>query len=216
MLLSLVAFMSMTPKTLVLVPKETIWVYENASSPADGTFLRAWGVEGKSCPAEGEDAGAFSYSYLKWDFTDLPKTKLLSAKLEFSNIPDPGFTLDIAKKSPLEAREIVGDFSAKTWAFEMAAKVRPASGKNSVYGTGYPKSITPGAPVAISIDLLAGPNLFAKALAQAAGSPSHQFSLSITSALDPSVEGRSCVYKVYGQKESKEYLRPRLVLTFEE
>ncbi len=216
MLATLIAIRLLAPQTVSLVPTETVWVYANASSPTDGTFLRAWGRDGKACPGDGEDPGEFSYSYLKWDLSSVPAdAKITSAKLELSNIPDPGFTLETAKKNPVEARSILGEFDAKTWTFDMASKVRPVSTKSGIFGSGYPKEIKAGEPVQISIDLMTTPDAFGKAIKAAMASPSHLFYLSITSALDPSVDGRSSVYKVYGQKESKESLRPKLTLTFE-
>jgi len=216
MLLPLVLLIWTSSKSVTLIPKESVWVYENASSPADGSYLRAWGSEGKSCPSEGEDPGQFSYSYLKWDVAEVPKdAKLVSAKLEFYNVPDPGYSAEAAKKSPLEARSIVGEFDAKTWTFDMATKVRPTPAATGVFGNGYPKEIGAGAPVAITIDLMVGPNLFGKALRTAQDSAAHTLSLSLTAALDPSVDGRTSVYKLYGPADSHENLRPRLVLTFE-
>ncbi len=216
MIASLVALLALAPQTVSIVPKETVWVYGNASTPADGTFLRAWGTDGKSCPGPGEDVGEFSFSYLKWDLSSLPAdAKLVSAKLVANNIPDPGFNLESSKKAPLEARAIEGEFEAKTWTFDLASKVRPVSGKPGIYGTGSPAEIKAGAPVEISIDLLKGSSDFKKALQVAVGSTHHTLAIAITSALDPSVEGRTCVYKVYGQNESKETLRPKLVLVFE-
>src|SRR5471030_1712172 len=104
MLASFIAITLLAPKSISLTPKETVWVYENASSPTDGTLLRAWGAEGRSCPNEGEDLAQFSFSFLKWDLSDVPKdAKLVSASLEFNNIPDPGFTIESSKKTPLEA-----------------------------------------------------------------------------------------------------------------
>ena len=217
MLATLVALVLVAPQTVSLVPKETVWVYANASTPTDGTFLRAWGTEGKSCPAEGEDPGEFSYSFLKWDLSSIPSgAKITSAKLELANIPDPGYSLDAAKKSPLEARAITGEFIAKTWTFDLAAKIKPVPGKTGILGTGYPTEITAGSPVKISIDLLKPEGAFEKYLNAAMSSPSHQIFIALTSTLDPSVDGRTCVYKVYGQNESKETLRPRLVITYDQ
>jgi len=217
MILSLIVLALSAPTTVSIMPKETVWVYENASSPSDGSYLRAWGFDGKSCPAEGEDAGQYSYSYLKFDLLDIKKgAKIVSARLEFYNIPDPGYTVEAAKKTPLEARELVGEFDAKTWTFDMAAKVHPKPAPTAVFGSGYPKEIQADAPVSITIDLMAGPNLFEKAMKNALASPKHQLSLSITSALDPSAGGRSAVYKVYGQTDPHENLRPRLTLTYEQ
>jgi hypothetical protein len=217
MIACLIACVAFAPKTFSLVPKETVWVYENASTPGDGTYLRAWGVEGKSCPAEGEDLSQFSYSFLKWDLSDLPQgAKIVSATLELNNIPDPGFTTDSAKKAPLEVRALIGEFDAKSWSFDKATKNRPDNTKAGLYGTGYPVFIRPGSPVPISIDLLAGKSTFSTALSGALASSSHQLSLCITSSLDPSVDGRTSVYKVYGQNESKENLRPTLVLKLAE
>jgi len=216
MLVSLIAFAALAPKSISLIPKETIWVYANASTPGDGTFLRAWGVDGKSCQPDGEDAGQFSYSYLKWDVDSLPKgAKLISAKLVLNQTPDPGYSVEAAKKSPVEVRPILGDFSVKTWSFDMSLKNRPDGGEKAMFGTGYPKEIKKEVPVPISIDLLAGPNNFTKALADAQSSSAHFLNLSITAKLDPSTEGRTFVYKFFGQNESKEWLRPQLVLEFE-
>lgn len=216
MLATVIALLAWAPQTFSIVPKETIWVYANASTPADGTYLRAWGTDGKSCPGPGEDVGDFSFSYLKWELPTLPvDAKLTSAKLVVSNIPDPGFTVDSAKKSPLEARVLEGTFEAKSWVFDMASKVRPTSTKEGVYGTGYPTEIKSGNPVEFSVDLLKGPADFSKALKQACASESHTLSFAITSSLDPSVDGRSYVYKLYGQADAKTELRPKLVLTYE-
>jgi hypothetical protein len=212
-LFTLVAF---APKTISLVPKDTVWVYENASSPGDGTMLRAWGVEGRSCPNEGEDLSQFSYSFLKWDLADTQNgLKLVSATLEFNNIPDPGFSTESSKKTPLEARALGGDFDAKSWTFDKATKVRPDGSKAGLFGSGYALAIRAGAPVSISIDLLGKSDGFAKAFAAAIASPTHQLNLAITSAMDPSTEGRASIYKLYGQNESKESLRPVLKLVFE-
>ena len=217
MLATIVALALFAPQTVSLVPKDTVWVYANASTPADGTYLRAWGTEGKSCPAEGDDLGEFSYSFLKWDLSGIPAdAKITSAKLELANIPDPGYSLETAKKSPLEARAISGEFDAKTWTFDLASKVKPIPGKLGLLGTGYPTEITAGAPVKITIDLLKLEGDFQKSLKLALASPSHQIFIALTSALDPSVDGRTCVYKVYGQNESKESLRPKLTLVFEQ
>ncbi len=217
MLLSLIALASMAPKTFTLTPKETVWVYANASSPGDGTFLRAWGVDGKSCPPDGEDAGQFSFSYLKWDVSEVPaNAKLVSAKLEMYNTPDPGYSIEGSKKSPLEVRPLVGEFDAKTWTFDMSAKVHPASAPTDVFGSGYPLLIRPSEPVPFSVDLMAGPNLFGKELRAAVTSDKHQLNLCLTSALDPSADGRTSVFKVYGQSEAHENLRPRLVLKFDQ
>ncbi len=216
MLLALAALVSMAPQTVSLIPKETIWVYENASSPSDGTFLRAWGVEGKPCPAEGEELAAYSYSFVKWDLSDLPAgAKLVSATIELNNIPDPGFSVASSKKAPIEARALTSDFDAKKWTFDLATKIRPDGTKAGLLGSGYAKVITTGSPVAISINLTAKDSPFLKAFAAAQTSASHSLSLALTSSLDPSVDGRTSVYKVYGQNEAKENLRPKLVLTFE-
>jgi hypothetical protein len=217
MFLSLIAFAVAAPKMLTLVPKETVWVYANASTPGDGTFLRAWGVDGKACPPDGEDAGQFSFSYLKWDLSEVPQSaKLLSAKLLLNNTPDPGYTADMAKRCPVEIRPLIGSFDAKTWTFDMSSKTHPDSDAKAIFGTGFPSDIPKEVPVPVAVNLLSGPNGFAKALSKALESASHTLSLSITAKLDPSTDGRTCVYKFYGQSESKEWLRPQLVLTFEE
>src|SRR6185312_15326116 len=103
MLPTILAAICLQSKTYTLVPKETVWVYANASTPGDGTYLRAWGVDGKSCAPEGEDAGNFSYSYLKWDTSEVkPFGHIVSAKLILTNTPDPGYTKDSAKQTPIE------------------------------------------------------------------------------------------------------------------
>jgi len=217
MVLPLIALAMFAPKLVTLVPKETVWVYANASTPGDGTFLRAWGVEGKSCPPDGEDAGQFSFSYLKWDLSELPtNAKIVSAKLLLNNTPEPGYTADVAKKCPIEVRPLIGDFDAKKWTFDMSAKNHPDSDEKAVFGTGFPATIPSDGPVPVTVNLMTGPNSFLKAIQIAAGSTKHTLNLAITAKLDPSTDGRSSIYKFFGQNDPKEFLRPQLVLTIEE
>jgi len=201
-----------TPTTYTLVPKETVWVYANASTPGDGTYLRAWGAGGKSTPPDGEDAGELSFSYLKWDLSDVkPFGHIVSAKLVLNNTPDPGFTKDSSKQTPIEVRPLIGEFDAKKWTFDMSAKIHPKG--DAVLGTGYPLLIIEGKPVEISVTL--DNAKFAKLITDGMAATNHALYLSLTSALDPSESGRSSIYKFYGQNESNASLRPQLVLIVE-
>jgi len=212
MALPLLAFLLLAPQTIQLTPTDDVWVYGNASDPAHDVNLRIWGTEGLATPKEAGGADQLSMAYLKWDLSTAPAgKKLTKATLVVNNIPNPGYTIEQATATPLEARPLVADFDEKTWEFGLVSRVAPAGGKAELFGTGAPKTLPKDQAAPIEIDLMKGPGDFA-AFVKSSGK---QLRLALTSTLDMASLGRSAIYKIYSREEKDETLRPRLVLVFE-
>lgn len=203
--------------TITLVPTDDVWVYAHASDPGGDLFLRIWGAEGKAAPANADEAGDLSMGYLKWNLDALPAlSHLKSAKLVVYNIANPGFSVEQAKATPLQARLIDSSFTEKTWTFEGVSKLLPKTTPEAVLGTGFPESIPKDSPVEISLDLLKGPADFKKAIGEALASPSHSLGLAVTSVIDMATLGNAGVFKIYSRNAELEKNRPKLVLEFTE
>lgn len=199
-----------------LVPSDDIWVYSNASDASHDEYLRIWGVEGRSAPKAAEEAEELSMGYLRWDLASLdPEKKLTRAKLVLTQIANPGFTIEEAKMTPLEARTLASDFDEKTWDFAKLGSHLPGTDAKSVYGTGYPEKLDKDQTVRIEIDLLKGPGDFSAALAKALRSADKHIAVALTTLMDPSQIGRTGVYKIYSNDTKEELRRPVLELGFE-
>jgi len=187
-----------------IYPTDDVWVYPHASDPSKDMYLRAWGQGGKSVADTPDGNDDFSYSYLKFDTSSIPKGKLKSAKLIVWHISEPGYTAESSGVTPLEARAITGDFKETDWEVAMNRKVTPIVGPDGVFGTGAaPAGLGGTKEFQIAIDLLKGPRSFAKAIT---GST---ISVAITSKVDPSEGGMKSVYKFYS-RNAEERLRPYL------
>lgn len=208
-------FAVVEPTTINLVPTDTVWVYTHASDPATDQYLRAWGAEGKSVAPSATDNDSYSYSYLKFDLSQLPADKKLkSAKLTLTHIPGPGFTLDYAKANPLEARPVSANFTEKTWNYDDVTTIFPEADSAKRYGFGFPDSIpTDKVSFPIVIDL-AKTDAFRDAVAKAIHGDSKVIALALTSTIDPS-SGKQAIYKVYSAHGPAEK-RPVLTLVFED
>lgn len=188
-----------TPNTFNIEPSDNVWVYAHASDPSNDPYLRCWGAEAKSVAPSPSESDEFSYSYLKFDLSALPKNgKLTEAKLTFTHIPNPGFTADYAKANPLEVRQLIGDFSEKTWTYDNVDTVNPNPSEDGLYGWGVPDSFPAnGEDFTITVDLMKSDH-FSKALSEAEGK-GNAISVAIASAMDPSAMGQKSVYKVYSK-----------------
>ncbi|CAN5474650.1 hypothetical protein BH11ARM1_BH11ARM1_00690 [soil metagenome] len=201
-------------QTMTLTPSDDLWVYPHASDAGGDTFLRVWGVEGKSVPADAGEAEDFSMGYLRFSLAGTPSGETLkSATLELTNVAQPGFTVEQAKFAPLEARSLPCNFVEEGWTYEKLAQTMPKAGIDGLFGSGSPTTVA-GETISISIDLLKGTGGFAKAFAAAQASPEKAIAIALTSPLNPAELGRSAVYKVYSNNEKDEKLRPKLVLGF--
>lgn len=201
-------------KTVELIPTDDLWVYPHASDPQSDDYLRCWGAGGHSVGPEAQE-GEISYSYLRFDVSGLPSGKLTAVKLVLTHVANPGFTLDLAKASPLEVRPVSAAFSEKNWVFENVSSVAPKGDKDSLYGWVAPNSLPEdGKEFTLEIDLLKGPGGFAAALAAAAKTQEMALALALTSTIDPSSSGMRSVYKVFSKDGPKEK-RPVLRLTYE-
>jgi len=219
MLTVLIAAMSVglaAPQTIELTPTDDIWVYPHASDPEKDGYLRCWGVDGQAVAPDSNENDEFSYSYLKFDLAKLPKgAKVKEAKLVVWHVPDPAWSLDVAKTCPLEIRGIKPDFAEKNWEFDISKSLYPDKKKEAVFGSFFPEKMTAGQPTKFEVDLLKGPGGFAKFLKEASDAPDRNLGLALTSAINPSELGQRAVYKFYSKDWEKAEVRPKLTIVTE-
>lgn len=201
------------PQTFTKTPTDDVWVYPHASDPQKDAYLRVWGAGGKAVAGKSESIEDFSYSYLKFDLSDIPgEATLKEAKLILTAVADPGWSKSDLKATPLEARLAGSAFTEKDWVYEsFAAKLGPEEAKEAIFGTATIGDIEKGKEPVLTIDLLQGPGKFADALKAAKGK---SIALALTSRLDPSELGRAAIIKTYS-KDGPEKFRPVLRLVFE-
>lgn len=199
----------LTFPALEFTPVDDIWVYPHASDPQKDGYLRVWGVEGRSVASDPAQADEYSYSYLKFDLSKLPKeAKVSSAVLTLTHTPDPTWQASDAKAAPLEARLLAKDFSEKAWEFGLAKTIFPTAGKTALLGSGFPAKVDSGQPVRFEIELTKGEAKFAP-------NADRTLTIALTSTLDPSAIGNRAVYKFYSKDYDKVEYRPKLVITYE-
>lgn len=187
---------------------EDVWVYSHASDPGGDSALRIFGNGGRAVAASAGDLESFSYGYLKFDLSSLPKDKkLASAEIVLTPAGKP--VVDPAAKDwPLEVRPLVGKFNEKTWAFEMAGDVTPSD--KSVYGSGVIKTTPSGESFEIRINLLSEKSAFSSDFAKLTDS----LYVALTTKYDASEQGMKGMYKVNSRDNKEQSVRPRLELKF--
>jgi hypothetical protein len=188
-------------------------VYVHAGDPTGDEFLRVWGSEGVAAPEGDGGTADFSFGFLKLDVSGIPAGKPTKAVLVLFSSAPPAFDSDDLHQTPLEARELRGEFSAATWGGNTAS---PGSSK-TVFG----KAVLVGElqkskPTELDIDLLKGPSDFAAFLAKAETSRDHSLYLALTSAIKPSSQSGafSGLYKLYSATHQDKEHRPVLKLEF--
>jgi hypothetical protein len=209
----LLAAAVLLPQDVTIFPTDDIWVYPHASDPQKDPFLRVWGAEGKAVPGKDEDGAAFSVSYLKFQLKDFPAgARLTGATLTLTHAAGAAYEEKTARENPVEVRWLSGDFAEKGWSYDMFDKLRPSDDKNAVLGAAFPEKWPKELDFTITIDLAKNAKAWEEAWksAQAAG----VLRLALSSTIDPSVEGRSAIYKFYS-KDGKEGTKPTLKLSFE-
>lgn len=217
MLASLVCFLALVPQTVNLTPTDDIWVYPHATDPSSDAYLRVWGMGGHALPEDSAESSDYGFSLAQWSIpSTLEGKKLVSAKLHLFQIANPKFTVRESTKHPLEARPGNSGFSEKTWQYTDLAKFFPVTGSKAVFGTGCPDATSVlTADFEITIDLLKGPNDFAKYLTEAL-TAKKPLALDLTTSLDiTGDQGDTKLYKLYSKDAPAPEKRPRLELVFE-
>lgn len=195
--------------TMEFAPSDDVWVYPHASDPQKDGYLRVWGVGGQSVATDPTQADEYSYSYLKFDLSKLPKeARVSSAVLTLTHTADPTWQVSDAKAAPLEARVLAKDFTEKSWEFGLAKTIFPTSGKTALLGTAAPAKIEAGKPVQFELEL-------AKGEAKFTPNADRTLTIALTSTLDPSAIGNRAVYKFFSKDYDKVEYRPKLVVTYE-
>ncbi|HVT14009.1 MAG TPA: hypothetical protein VHE55_17230 [Fimbriimonadaceae bacterium] len=204
------------PTTVELIPTDDVWVYSHASDPMKDPYLRVWGAEGKDVAKDVNEVQDFSYSYLRFDLTTLPKGKITGATLTLTHLGHPGFDEAYSKLNPIKARPLPIDFREKTWDFSKIDQIMPEPGDKTAFGSGYAENIpTDDKEFKITVDLLKGPNDFRKYVESGASSASKSIDFALTASLDVEEMGQSCIYKIYSKDCENPAKRPVLKLTVE-
>ncbi|MBX3120282.1 MAG: hypothetical protein KF784_14550 [Fimbriimonadaceae bacterium] len=219
MITTILAAMALTGahEVIDMNPIDDAWVYPHASDPQSDGFLRVWGQAGAAVPADMNDRDNYSFSYLRFDIERCPTDKKLeAAELILTHNANPGYSLEAAKKSPIQVRALIGTFTEKAWSYELGMKIVPSAKKEDVFGEAAPTEIPADRPFTVSIDLFKKESKFADYLAKGIASKDKTLCLALTSMIDPSEGGQSSIYKFYS-KDNKDdaKVRPVLRLTFE-
>ncbi len=193
--------------SLSLIPTDDIWVYSHAGDPQSDVYLRVWGADGVAVPAKTDDIENFGFSYLKFDLSPIPAgAKLISAKLILTHIAKAGFTADLSKKLPLEARALSAEFKEKTWTYDLASKLRPGE----LYGTAALKP--PAEEKEFAVELKLDKEAFLKDFKSA----KKVFAIALTTKLSPAEGGQSTIYKFFSKDYTNAAFKPKLKLEFED
>lgn len=189
-----------------VTPSDDVWVYPHASDGAHDEAMRVWGSGGIAAAASGADAEDFSYGYLRFDVKGGPQgTKLVSATLEITNVPNAKWSAALAKEYPIEVRPLTTDFTEKTWVPTDVLKVYPDP--KVVYGEGVGAFQGGDAPTRIAIELKSPE--FLKSV-----QPMQPLLLALTSKVDAAAT-EGLVYKIYSKDVRDAASRPKLVLRYE-
>ncbi|HRK21918.1 MAG TPA: hypothetical protein PLX06_08920 [Fimbriimonadaceae bacterium] len=198
--------------TLDLFPADDVWAYPHASSPESDPFLRVWGNESGSVARSAGESDAYGYSFLRFDLAGLPEGKSVKkAVLVLFHTPKPTFSLELAKRAPLEARAMPDGIREKNWSYNDLEKFMPVRDKAGLYGAASPDKLDENKEFAISIDLTGAESPFTKNFEAARKGGS--FSIALTSAMNPAEEETRATYKLCSKDGPKE-LRPVLKITF--
>jgi len=189
---------------------DDVWVYQFAQDQASDEALRVWGAEdGSVADAEGGDL-AFSWSMLSFDVSKV-EGELKSAKLVLFHFPEAGFTASESKQMPVEVRSAPSNFEEETWDYGMHPKFVPTAGESAIFGTGWGTPSKDETPFEFTVDLMAGPADFKKALQAAREDDRKLLGLSLTSKMRTPEGGESRVYKFYSRTNDTAY-QPKLVI----
>lgn len=190
---------------------DDVWVYQFAQDQASDEALRVWGAQEASVgDATGGDL-AFSWSMVKFDVSKI-EGEVRSAKLILYHFAEAGFTASESEQMPVEVRSAPVEFEEETWEYGMHPKFVPGPAAADVFGTGWGTPSKDETPFEFSVDLLAGPADFRKALAKALESEKKLLGLSLTSRMRTPEGGESRVYKFYSRTNDTQY-QPKLVVS---
>lgn len=199
----------------VIPANASIWVYSHSSDPADETFLRIWGANGRSLPKDIGSAEDFSFAYLRFDLSKLATGTPKSVELVVYNKAPMDVSKGTAVINPLEVHILNSPFDPKTWQFQQSVTIVPDAGilgNGKVVGT--PQTF--GDVQAQEIDI---PISVAKAKSWFDSSNSaHLAFLALASSIDAAAarNGGSGggFYKIYSATVSQKELRPHLVIKY--
>lgn len=182
-------------------PGDDIWVYTNAADAAFDPILRIWGT-GTSVGTGTPPGGEWSYGYLKWNLSAIPKLapgqyyQVTEARLTVTSQRATTYSLAEAQAHPLEARPLGSDFSELTWDYDDPNNPAPGDTR---FGIGDLSNFSTAATFTIPIDLLTGPGDFSahfNAVINRAG----ELGLALTSDM-PAVQQGGKFYRIYSKDD---------------
>lgn len=203
-MLAAIAVLALAPLELPAVADA--WVYSHAGDPANDLYVRCWGGDEGAVGTVDATGSNFSYSLLKFDASSV-QGEIASAKLVLWHAPKPAFSAEESKESPLEARSVKGTFDERNWSFAKAATALPNKGETGLYGEAV---VVPGQEsesAKVEIDLLPGKGGFAKSV-----QGQREFTIALTSRLNPESAGQGKFYKLFSRHSEKAEMRPKLVI----
>jgi hypothetical protein len=186
-------------QSVTLSPTDDVWAYPHAGDPARDALLRVWGVDGKAVPGKDDDMGSFSVSFLRFAMP-AEWTKLKSAKLRLTLAPNPAFTPEMAKASPLEVRLAKREVIEKDYDFATIETALPVADAGGILAEGAPAQWTADQPILLVIDLT-------KSLDKLKGPI---FTLALTSRIE--VANNRASYRIYSREATEVDRRPALIL----
>lgn len=211
---SLLAACVLASETFVLTPSDDFWIYSFAGDPRD-IHLRVWGTEGRSVATDRDNPDSFSYSYLRFDLSEIPAGDYRVERAELRLVQSPGFgyTLEDTTAYPLEVRPVTPTFNERNWRHDRLRELVIPAGPSGIAGIGRVARFTDNElPVEITVDLLKGEAKFGDQLAKTLAGEDRAIALILTAGMDPAEHGRDFIYRVFSREGPEEH-RPRLTLT---
>lgn len=185
--------------TWAKTPSDDVWVYPHSSDPGAEQLLRVWGDGEVSVDANYPPDGSFSYAYVQWDISDLPKGDLEGATLTVYALWNEELSAETVEKFPLEIRALKPTLDEKRFSYDKGEAPAPkalAKGKAEKVDKNWK----------FTFDLNDKDGKFKELLAGARDGGKIAFAF--TSKISPA-ESRSLIYKI-NSKEGPKELRPEL------
>ncbi len=191
----------------------SVWVYSHSSDPADETFLRVWGSNGRALPKDIGSAEDYSFGYLRFHVARITAIQPKEVDLIVYNKVPLDFTKGTSIINPLELHLLDKPFHPKTWEFQQSVTIAP---DHAILGIG--KLVGP----IQTIDQLKVQGIEIKIplakfkILMASANKKHVVYLALASAIDAAAmrngNGSGGFYKFYSSAVPQKELRPRIVV----
>lgn len=203
------------PQSVEIPANSSIWVYSHSSDPADETFLRIWGANGRSLPKDAGSAEDFSFAYLRFDLSKLESGTPKSIDLILYNKVPIDFSKGTSVINPLEVHILNSPFDPKTWQFQQSVTIVPDKGilgNGKVVGDTQTIEDVKAQEIDVSISVSKSKSWFDST------NSNHFAYLALASSIDAAAvrngTGSGGFYKIFSATVPQKGLRPRLVIHY--